>query len=257
MEKSETYKSLLYMKDVDIYIYDNSPVSTDDWCNYPGHIEYVHDPLNSGLSIAYNKAAEYAKRHNFKWLMLLDQDTSFPAGAMDLYFKAIEDYPQVQMYAPKHKIPDGRYISPTKYFLKTSYPVRKVKEGLISFNQACPINSGIMLSVVSFLNVGGYDEEVTLDFSDIRFIEKYKKYYRNFCCVNVVCLQNYSVNEKNFDKLMSRYKIFLKCAKSCKREKLGDAFGYFFTTFKRTIRLTVNTRKMAFLNTYYQEYLLG
>ena len=257
LKDSETYKTLLFNQGADLLVYDNSPVPQSIPADYSGHIEYVHDPANGGISIAYNYAAKFAKDHGHKWLLLLDQDTLFPSGAMSSYIDALNNHTQISMFVPKVKNSDGRYISPTKYMLKTSRPVKKAREGVIPFSKACPINSGIMVSVDSFLEAGGYDEKVTLDFSDIRFIEKYKKTQEYFFCMNIICLQNYSINEKDENKLLSRYKVFLKCAKHCKRETLWDDCGYLFTTLKRTIRLTICTRNVVFLKTYYHNYLLS
>ena len=255
LSSSKTFQTLIKEEKLALFIYDNSPTPSDDWVKYQGMTQYVSDPSNSGLSAAYNKAANYAKLHGFKWIMLLDQDTSFTPDALDVYEKAVNEHTDIEMFVPKHILTNGKYISPTKYLFKTSYPQKKVKEGRLTFKEACPINSGILVSTKSFFEAGGYDDDVVLDFSDIRFIEKYRKHHKLFCCINVVCIQDFSINEGNPQKLMGRFNLFLKSAKACKRENLGDSMAYMFVTLKRALRLTFQTQDLSFITSYFRDYV--
>lgn len=252
--ESHSYKTLLKDSDINLYVYDNSPEAQEI---HLANVEYIHDATNSGLGVAYNRAAEYARLNGYQWLLLLDQDTTFPIGAMDKYRLAISMYHEIQLFAPVHQIQTGKYISPTHYFCKGSRPTRKLYTGMLSFDQVSPINSGLLISVSSFRAVGGYDEEVTLDFSDIRFIEKYKKMYSCFYVIpGIICLQDFSIQEKNTEKLMTRFQIFLNCALACKRESLFDRLAYLFVTAKRTVHLVWLTHKWSFLKKYISNYLL-
>ncbi len=236
-----------------IFVYDNSPeaqVVSDE------NVIYIHDSNNSGLSVAYNKAAKYAKDNGFEWMMVLDQDTTFPLDALSSYIKAVEDNPDIKMIAPVHQISGGTYISPVKFHFKSGHNQKNVKTGIVSFNEACPINSGLLINLDAFYKVGGYDDEVVLDFSDIRFVEKFKKVYNHYYVLpNVVCVQNFSVDETDPRKLITRFNIFLKCAKACKREHFFDGFQYFVCTFKRCLKLTFATRSFIFLKSYFSNYL--
>lgn len=255
IDKSKTYLSLLKDTNEYIYLYDNSPIASP-----PQNIKnltYIHDASNGGLSIAYNKAAVFAKENHFNWMCILDQDTTFSHNAINYYKSAIEKYSQIKLFVPIHKISDGRYISPTKYFFKGSYPSKSIKTGILTLREAAPINSGMMINIEAFFTVGGYDDEVILDFSDIRFIEKFKKKYKQFYAIKeIVCLQDFSIEETNVTKLMNRYKIFLHCAAVCKRETILDYFAYFYITFKRTLHLIYLTRKISFLSVYLKKYIL-
>lgn len=255
LKDSLSYRSLLSQYDaLPIFVYDNSPNAQN--INLP-NVFYYHDPQNSGLGVAYNMAAKYAKEYGFKWLLLLDQDTIFPEGALNSYAKAIKEHCDVEMIVPKHQISTGRFISPTRYIMKTSWPVTKVRSGYVSFKDAAPINSGTMLSVESFYKVGGYDPEVILDFSDIRFMEKYSKVYDFFYVMNVICTQDFSIEEKDVKKLLQRFLIFMKCAKVCKRERGFDSISYFFVVFKRMVRLLLQTKNKCFLNSFISVYILN
>ena len=74
LENSKSYQSLLQNNEETIFVYDNSPISQEV---HGENIVYIHDSQNGGLSVAYNKAAQYARCNRFDWLLLLDQDTTF------------------------------------------------------------------------------------------------------------------------------------------------------------------------------------
>ena len=249
--RTNTYIS--FLKDIkNLYIYDNSPSSQ----NISGdNIVYIHDPNNSGLSVAYNNAAKYAQQNGYKWVLLLDQDTTFEDKAIEKYLEAIEQNPDIKLFAPKHKIESGLYISPTKYHCKFSHPTKSVKTGITLFSEACPINSGMLIDVDAYWKVGGYDNEVILDFSDIRFIEKFRKYYDTFYIIDSTCIQNFSVNETDKDKLLNRFVVFCKCAKVCHRNNIVDSVQYFIVTLKRCVSLTLQTKSFSFIKTYIKSYL--
>ncbi len=87
-------------------------------------------------------------------------------------------------------------------------------------------------------------------------MEKFQKIYPEFYAIReVVCLQEFSIEERDFNKLMVRYKIFFACALACKREYWGDYFSYFFVTAKRTLRLLWQTGQFSFVNVYITNYL--
>lgn len=254
LEDSKSFKSLLRKNHFEsIFVYDNSPeAQIIDLDN----LLYIHDSGNSGLGVAYNVAAKYAREKRFDWLLLLDQDTTFPELSYEYYVKAISENPNIKLFAPIHKISDGRYISPTRYICKGSHPVKTLKQGVLKFSKAAPINSGMLINVEAFWNVGGYDECVILDFSDIRFVEKFKKKYDVFFAIKeIVCLQDFSINVVDVRKLLTRFEIFLKCALMCKREHWWDNMGYFIVTVKRALRLSVQCRDVVFIKKYFSNYL--
>lgn len=251
-KETKTYVSLLKKYNKQIYIYDNSPTPQD--IHYK-NIIYIHDPKNSGLSVAYNKAAQYAKDNGYKWILLLDQDTTFEDGAIEKYIEAIKNNPDIKLFAPKHKIKSGLYISPTKYYLKYSRPSKKVQTGLTKFSKASPINSGMLINVNAYWEVGGYDNEVTLDFSDIRFIEKFKNNYNSYYIIDSTCIQDFSVDEIDTNKLLNRYIIYCKCAKACYRQNMIDSIAYFFVVFKRCISLLIQTKNISFLKAFINYYI--
>ena len=57
---------------LNILVYDNSKKSQ----NYPENIYYIHDSSNSGVSRAYNKGIELAKKMNKKYCLKFKREIS-------------------------------------------------------------------------------------------------------------------------------------------------------------------------------------
>lgn len=257
VEESKTFQTLLADlpdEHFNLFVYDNSPYQQST--SIPvGH--YIHDISNGGIGKAYNSACEYAQKNHYQWMMLLDQDTEFPHGAIETYNKAIIDYPHIQMIVPRHQIDTGEYISPTHYRFKTSRPQKDTLTGLVRFSQASPINSGILLTVSSFIKAGGYDDAVWLDFSDIRFIEKYKKQFDSFYVIkDIVCRQNFSATEKDPERTIKRHQIYLECAANYPRDTISDSIAITYTTFRKSLSQTYRIRGLKFLIDYWNIYIM-
>jgi len=246
IEECLTYKSLLHeLNHEDIFVYDNSPFKQNTNLKVG---EYISDTSNSGLSVAYNTAAEYARQKGYEWLLLLDQDTTFPKGAYNEYLRAIRQNPDIHMIVPKHKISTGMFISPTKFNNYVSREQERVLDGVVSFVDACPINSGILVDLISFVSAGGYAPAVYLDFSDICFIKKYEKYFREFYVLpSVTCFQQYSVEELDFDKTLSRYKIWLDCVLNISFDMRREKMDTLMFVLRRTISLCKSFRSLKFI----------
>ena len=256
IEESITFKTLIDREHIhDVFVYDNT--ATTQYTDLQ-IAEYVHDTSNGGLGKAYNTACKYAVKNDYKWMMLLDQDTYFPKGALSEYTKAIKSVRSINMIVPQHKIQNGKFMSPTHYFMKTSKLQDKVPTGYVHFNDASPINSGMLISVESFIKAGGYEESVWLDFSDICFIEKYKKIYDQFYVLpQVVCAQTFSSIETDKKKIYKRFRIYLECARNFPCDTILDRISLNITTLRPTLSRTINERSFRYINAYWNIYILG
>lgn len=256
LEESKSFQTLLADSPDEqrhIFVYDNSPYRQETATPIA---HYVHDIQNGGLGKAYNTACRYAQEHHYQWLMFLDQDTEFPAHAIEKYRQAIADHPQQQLIAPRHRIQTGEFMSPTHYRMKASDLQKTTPTGIVAFNQAAPINSGMLVTVSSFLQAGGYDEAVWLDFSDIRFIEKYKRHYTHFYVMDdLICMQHFSATDTNPESVMKRYCIYLECASNYPKETILDSIAMLITTLRPTLSRTVRERTFKYLRAYWHIYL--
>lgn len=256
LKEAISYKTLLQDSSIcnhDIFVYDNSPYIQE---NEIGVGKYIHDTNNGGLAIAYNKACNYAKENNYHWMMLLDQDTAFPNNAIMAYKKAIVSNPDIQMIVPKHITENNLYMSPTTYKMHVSHLQKKTISGIVEFSKLAPINSGILITVQSFLKVGGYDEKIWLDFSDVAFIEKYQKSYPKYYVLpEITCKQKFSALETSPGKIYNRFCIYLECAHNFWKSKPSIFPSLTLTTLRPTLSRTIKEGTLRYIKAYWKYYI--
>lgn len=241
---------------MDILVYDNSPApmySTDkkhpEW-----NVYYVHDPDNSGISKAYNHGLSIAKENNKKWLLLLDQDTSFPLNALSIYSEAIKLTRNATLFAPK-LISRGRIISPFKTGLGKGKILESVAVGEQSFDDIMPINSGILISKDLMIDSGGYNEDFPLDFSDFAFIHRLKKILPKFQIIDLECNHQFSGFDMSDKKTsLARFKNFCNAVMLYKSSIEPD-MNAFIILFTRTLKLTLAFKTLSFLKVSFSYYL--
>lgn len=264
--ESVTFQSLVramqgFDQILDVVIYDNSPkpaVSVREFSHKNLNIYYQHDPVNSGVSKAYNFGAKYAKGIGLKnWLLLLDQDTSFEADLLVKYLAEISRYPDIRLFAPILKLEDGMVFSPCKFMFKRGFRLKEVNPGILSLKHISPVNSGMMIGLKSFFNCGGYNENVKLDFSDFQFIERFKKTESHFCVINAVGYQDFSNAETDVDKLNLRYAFYCDGAKNFEKPIFVDHVQFFIVAFMRALTLSLRNKRLVFFKTFYNSYIKG
>ena len=221
------------------------------------NIHYFHDPSNPGVSKAYNFASQYALLLKKEWLLVLDQDTSFPVDTFSKYVSAIQDNPSIKLFAPVLKISDGRIFSPSRYWFKRGFGLKRISFGVHGFKGLSPVNSGMMISLDAFNAVGGYDERVRLDFSDFMFIERFRKRFSEFCVVDVVGVQAFSDEEMNVSKLNERFGWYCEGARNCEKGSVWDWMQYMVVVCVRASMLAWRTRNLRFYRTVLERFLRG
>lgn len=264
IEESKTLtsinESLLKNSDfLDIIVYDNSERSEvksgSTFLKGQLKIHYFHDPSNPGVSKAYNFAARYAHKLKKSWILLLDQDTSFPINAISTYISALKNYPSIKLFAPVLKLSTGTIISPCRYFFKRGFALKKVSTGINSLQQISPLNSGMLIDLDAFTLSGGYNEKIKLDFSDFQFIERLKKNFDQFCIINVISLQEFSDEETNTVKLNERFFFYCDGAKNSEKNSFCDRLIYFLVVLLRATNLVYRTKDITFYKTFIHHYL--
>jgi rhamnosyltransferase len=243
---------------MDLFVYDNSPEAQYEqeftYQNFLVH--YKHDPSNAGVSQAYNSGAAYGKNLNKKWVLLLDQDTIFPAGFLGVYEKAVDEHPDVKIFVPILKTQHGDYLSPCRYKHKRGYWLPSITEGFMDVDKYSPVNSGMLIHLDAFFDVGGYNEAVKLDFADFQFIERFAEKFRTFYVVNVVCLQDFSGYEPSLVKLKHRFAFFCEGAKNCIRREAADGFWYLMVVLRRMSGLMWKNKDLSFFGIFIRKYIL-
>lgn len=264
IEKSIAFQSLYRNKfikdsifDWKILLYDNSKRKSDyKFTECDRIVDYIFDANNSGVSKAYNIAAKYAEVNGYDWLMIADQDTYFPENILNSYYEAFKYNPGIKLFLPKVRIaPNGKYMSPVKnkhFFTKLS---DSVPSGFINLSDYGIINSGILVNVHSFWNVGGYNERVWLDFSDFQFIERFSQKYDTAYIINEECIQAYSDITPDINKKNNRFKLFCNSVKYYQSTKLINKFWIFCSVLRRTLSLCKQSRNFKPLSIFFRYYL--
>lgn len=235
---------------MDILVYDNSPtpmVNDSDSVSDNWRIHYIHNETNPGVSTAYNYGFQLAKRLQKKWLLLLDQDTTFPDDALTKYFQAVHKYKGHFLFAPILK--SGNKIwSPSRYFLKRGFPLKSVNIGINSIKQTSPLNSGMLLHMSLFEKTGMFNEKLKLDFSDFYFVEHYRKHFSDFVVIDLLCDHGTSTTENRNDveQSLNRFRYFCEGAKHSANNFTDFLILALFVVF-RAIKLSVKFRSIRFL----------
>jgi GT2 family glycosyltransferase len=255
LEDSPAYRSLsraLYQQSGKrlLFVYDNSPQkqtlpSTDTW-----KIIYVHDASNPGVSRAYNQALVCAQQFQKDWLLLADQDTIFPITIYQCYKEALLRNPLCSVFLPTLVDVTG-IISPFTLCLGSGKRLKKSVTGKKLLTELSAVNSGLFLSRRIIEQTGGYDEKLTLDFSDIHFFHTLKQHTDHLVIVDAVCQHEHSSAQK--DDLFSalhRFTIYVHGAR--RMGHLEDAEGmYWLRACLRAMKLSWRYRSFHFLRSVF------
>lgn len=142
-----------------VFIIDNTPKQDlSDFFQYNENVTYVPNNANLGIAKALNQLMEQAEKHNFSWLLTLDQDSFFPENGIFTYRKILSELPK-----------ETAIICP----LFTDRKTGKVF-GNAGFVECC-ITSGALTSVKAWKTVSGFDEWFFIDLVDFEFCARLRK----------------------------------------------------------------------------------
>lgn len=215
--KVSELKYLKELKNVDILIYDNS------FNEQSVHEEmyYHHDKSNSGVSKAYNYGIELARKLNKKYILLLDQDTKFDYCVLSKYVEMKEKYKEDYIYSSiiigKNKIYSPCIEKTNRNICQKNNEFSYME--IYNIENKNLINTGTMIPIKIVNQIGGFNENIKLDFSDTYFIEKYKKFKKEIILVNVKINHSISGDEgKNKEKEINRFKYYCNGGKEFKKK---------------------------------------
>lgn len=251
LEDSATLQSLVKIQTFtpyfpNILVYDNSLENKYDKKYSENITYYKHDVANTGVGGAYNYAAKLANSINKTWLILFDQDTKINED----YFKELQSsfntFPDEQLFCPAVRA-NNKIISPAYYFAYRAFSFNKPKAGILKSSNFTIINSGLVIKLSELEKVGGYDNELPLDYSDHYFFWKYKKRNRNFVAINCENAHNLSSNSDDaFAVVNKRYKLYYISTVIYSR-KVSSHLPLLWLFF-RTIKLTLKFSRIEFFN---------
>lgn len=248
-------KKGLNNRDIGLFVYDNSPIPQHQQDEFKDkRIAYISDTQNSGVSRAYNQGAIFAKENGFDWMVLFDQDTDFQDEAyLENVYKEVEhsSYPLLVPLVVKH---NNNEFSPLPAW--HHIPQRgKYRAGkAYSLSNVAIINSGMIINVESFFDVGGYNDKIPLDLSDYQFIDRLKTKYSHFYLMDYKLVQSFSNDVDGVKQLKRRYKTYcLGCVNY--EADFVSKIDMHILMIRRCLSLIIKTKKLVFFNILIKSYL--
>ena len=117
----------------------------EDLAGYNIHL--IKNDGNKGIATGLNQLIEYAHSTGYEWILTMDQDSTALPGMMDEYCRYLE-YPDVAMITP--------CVLQSELDNST---------GDMEYIDKC-ITSGCLTSVAAMQNIGGFDDNLFIDYVD-------------------------------------------------------------------------------------------
>lgn len=231
---------------LDYYVFDNSPepiYNNKEKLNALG-IKYKYDSTNPGLSKPSNEGAKIAAEQNKEWLLFTNPDTLYEIDFFEKLYSAYLANPRVKLFAPI-LISNTNIVSPSQFNFFIGTSPKMVKSGINDLNKKLILYSGMFVSLPVFFEVGGFNDNIKLDFMDCYFSENYRKAYGLFYLLNSECQHDLSSYETDVNKVLNRFKYYCEGAKYFASSKLNYII-LFFICLLRAIKLSVRLRNSRF-----------
>ncbi len=258
LEESQTYISLLnsYLKsnltqlDLFLLVYDNSPARQEVLPNIPFKYQYIHDPHNHGLSVAYNTALRTAVSMNFPWLLLLDHDSELPSDYIYTIVKMLEinsSNESIVAYVPKVAC-NSAIVSPSRVTFDVQFrPININFVGACDFHVTA-INSGTLLRVSYLESIQGFNNLFQLDYLDHWLFNKIHLDSKKVYVFDSIIQHDLSISNMDTNMDVPRYINILESEKLfyLKYKSKGENIFYLIKLFIRFLRLTIFVRNKTF-----------
>jgi len=250
-------KSNVDFSALDVLIYDNSAKAQNiSGVKLNSHIKlsYLHDSKNSGVSKAYNTAAKIASKLGKEWLLIFDHDTKLPSESIKCYSDAMNNNREYQIFSPI-LLHGDKIISPCKYKGFRGYVHTQQLTGACKFSDFVPINSGLLINLNLFHNVGGYNEDLKLDFSDFYFIKKIKNFIDTFFVIDLRIqhdLSGFNLNDINNTTI--RFISYCESAVILSKT-IKDFIALFIIVLLRSLVLSYRMKSISFFFIFLQHFV--
>ncbi|GHN00384.1 glycosyl transferase family 2 [Cytophagales bacterium WSM2-2] len=256
IDESPAYQSLVKAieslnQTASFFIYDNSSEPQAVPGNSSHTIYYHHDPQNPGVSKAFNEGFRKAHVLNKRWLLLVDQDTLFPSHTFNKYFECVQKsgYPViVPLLCDKFGL-----VSPLKFYRGGGQRIKKPEAGIADLQDFLFHNSGLLISTASFEDVGMYDENLPLDFSDFAFVHRLRKNHAHFVIADIECTHDLASTSPAPAKIrLRRFESYLKSGRYFKKEYMSGSWTMELRFFLRALKFSVRYVNFRFLVLYFK-----
>lgn len=232
----------------EVFVYDNSPVPA----YVEGHaITYFHDAENSGVSRAYNRAVAFAAEKRKNWMLFLDQDTTIQASLFEKFREAVAAHPGSVAFVPRMKDRKG-LVSPFYFAAARGKRIQK-SNSCLPLEKFRFVNSGLLIHLPAFLQAGGYDERIPLDFSDISFGQRLLGVTDHFRVIDVTLFHRLSATEHlPLTEVITRFRSFCHGAFAMGKAS-HDLNLYRMRAFLRAFHLACRYLTLTFIKIAFRE----
>jgi len=235
----------------DVVIYDNSPNVAKIPDAEAMNVHYHHNPLNPGVSAAYNYAHRHAVSTGKPWLLLLDQDAQLPPDFVRHYVDAINANPDLFIFCPVVVDNHGAF-SPFRFARGGGQRVRSFSTSRLPLETFRAVNSGLLIGCDVLSKAGGYDESIELDFSDIAFLEKVRHFHPVIGLVHTTLRQQLSSSSPSTmkEKLDRFYKYNQGAVRFGRRS--GQELTLRLRSLARALKLSLVHRNLEFVAIHFK-----
>ena len=249
VEESLTYKSLLEANignlNLNLLLFDNSSETQEIPDKSQVKVEYYQDITNVGVAGAYNYAAKRAKEMKMEELLFFDQDSDLPKNFFDKLIIAKQENPTQKLFVPLVK--DGDLIVSPSYSVFNKFSPKRYFSGLTKVNDCSIINSGMMVSLSVFEELGNYHLELPMYHSDTYFFHRYKQKYEYFILHEAILKHEMKLSSKHLDDVKLVFDTLFDSTK--KLARLTKSSKPVISYLKTGISCAIRFKNLSFLKT--------
>lgn len=224
IKDSITCRSIKDINDfnIEVVIVDNSEVDfhNNEVCKSLGYT-YISMNGNKGLSKAYNVGIDKTQSDI---IILFDDDTFVNKDYFYVLNKAVNDYPEVDIFAPIVYGQDGVIYSPNEFNFLRNHFIDNPNQP-ISQNKFNAIASCLAIRRRVFDNYC-FDESLFVDQIDQYFFCEQRKLNRKFLKLNVEIHQNFYQRGENLDPGAAWNRVKLRLVDVMQHAKLMGGVKY-------------------------------
>lgn len=250
LHSSESFQTLLKDSSIPLLVYDNSPLPQR--IESKEELSYYHNKANSGVSGAFNYAMKWVREKDFSHLLLLDSDSSFPEGALNEYKEAL--FQNSRSVILPAMLSGGHKISPFYFKWGKSWYGDNLSFGELTSNKIIAINSGSLLPVSLMEDLGGFNSDLPLDWSDVEFMRRLRRKGYSFVHIPLKVQHGLSEHiEKDINSAKYRYRLYLKGIKLVSNSFLERLMMLFWAKLK-ALKLCIKYKTFWFLMHYTRNF---
>lgn len=140
-----------------LYVLDNTEKQKEELINqisFFSNIIYLSDRENKGIAVRLNQVSTMALEDGFKWLLTMDQDSSFSQSSISAYITCLQE------------------LADKEHIAMTGVEIIKKNAEKIScrYNEVTSlITSGSIVNLTLFNEIGPFDEALFIDQVDLEY----------------------------------------------------------------------------------------